>query len=96
MNTKLRNALVTAFALSSVCTAVYASIAESSTIRYYSDSTRTTLVGIEMYTCSGLHDLDGQRTPYSTEVRQSCSANPGGGGGPGMCQWPDLDPFCGL
>ncbi|HEY9283821.1 MAG TPA: hypothetical protein VIP46_10235 [Pyrinomonadaceae bacterium] len=42
---------------------------------YYSDATRTTVVGVDEYICWGGHRVTGQRTPYYTYqyLGQCCS-----------------------
>lgn len=48
---------------------------------YYSDATYTQLVGEEILFCSGLHELDGYRTPYKIVVDEWTCNGEGEDGG---------------
>ena len=68
--------------------AIFAAVHQRHTIRYYSDATKTTLVGITMTTCQANSIVDGQVTAYYTTESVDCSS---GGGG-----WEDPYQYCSI
>jgi len=80
--------IVVAFSLILISATVFAAVHQRHLIRYYSDATKTTLVGITMTTCKANTIADGQVTPYYTIESVDCST---GGGG-----WEDPYIYCSI
>lgn len=70
-----------------VVSAVSAAVKDQQLITYYSDASKTTIVGITMYTCHATTIADGQVTPYFDIKKQACAT-----GGP--FPWEDFEQYC--
>lgn len=82
----LKLAIFASLALATV--SVSAAVKDRHLITYYSDASKTTIVGITMTTCKAATISDGETTPYFDIVSEECST------GGGDFDWVEWDQYC--